>query len=308
MRPLSNETWARSYRYVRIAMVALLVGLGVSVIYQTGEQGWHLLSSVSAYYYTPAQSLFVGSLIGLGAFMIALRGTTDPEDVLLNLGGMFAAVVAIVPTARDKDFRTAVRLCDVATDKLPDGVDCLSVRSLEAAARANVENNMFALLVLGGLGILATLAIVVKEGRHGRSTWLGMLVALLVYGSALGSFVAAEDRFIDYAHYVAALGLFACILAVVVINARRHQRERAPAGEQSTAALPRNRYSIIALVLIGATAVLLVLWLTGVVTLFWLEIIVAGLFAVFWTVQTFEQTPAETRPVTAPGDGQRAPA
>ncbi|MEV4517443.1 hypothetical protein AB0K00_51870 [Dactylosporangium sp. NPDC049525] len=297
MRPLPNETWARSYRYVRIAMVALLIGLGVSVIYQTGQQGWHLLSSVSAYYYTPAQSLFVGSLIGLGACMIALRGTTDLEDVLLNLGGMFAAVVAIVPTSRDNDFRTAVRLCGVATDKLPDGVDCLSVRALEAAARANVENNMFALLVLGGLGILATVVIVVRErpsGRHGRSTWLGILVAILVYAAALGVFVGAEDRFIDTAHYVAAFGLFGCILAVVFINARRHQQERPPVDGQAPTTLPRNRYSVIALVMIGATVLLLVLWLTGVFTLFWLEIIVAGLFAVFWTVQTFEQIPAET--------------
>ena len=280
-------------------MVALLVGLGVSVIYQTGEQGWHLLSSVSAYYYTPAQSLFVGSLIGLGACMIALRGTTDPEDVLLNIGGMFAAVVAIVPTARDRDFRTAVRLCDVATDKLPDGVDCLSVRALEAAGRANVENNMFALLVLGGLGILATLAIVVRErhsGRHGRSTWLGILVAVLVYGSAVVFFVTSQDRFIELAHYIAAVGLFVCILAVVVINARRQQRQQEgpPAEGESPAVLPKNQYSVIALVMIGATGLLLVLWLTGVLTLFWLEIIVAGLFAVFWTVQTFEQSYAET--------------
>jgi hypothetical protein len=291
-----EETWARSYRYVRIAMVALLIGLGVSVIYQTAQQGWHLLSSVSAYYYTPAQSLFVGALIGLGACMIALRGTTDPEDVLLNIGGMFAAVVAIVPTARGKDFRTAARLCESATDELPDGVDCLSVQALEAAGRANVENNMFALLVLGGLGILATLVIVLRERgsgrRHGRSTWLGILAAFVVYGAALGAFVAAEDRFIDVAHYVAAFGLFGCILAVVFINARRQEQER-PGGGASAAALARNRYAVIGWVMIGATVLLLGLWLTGVLTLFWLEIIVAGLFAVFWTVQTIEQAPAD---------------
>jgi hypothetical protein len=284
---------------VRITMVALLVGLGVSVIYQTAQQGWHLLSSVSAYYYTPAQSLFVGSLIALGACMIALRGTTDPEDVLLNIGGMLAAVVAIVPTDRDKDFRTAARLCARATDNLPEGVDCPSVRALEAAARANVENNMFSLLVLGGLGILATVVIVARDrdpGRRHRSTWMGILAAVVVYAAALGFFVAAEDRFIETAHYVAALGLFACILAVVVINARRHEQERAPAGGQSPGPLPRNRYSVIALVMIGATALLLVLWLTGVLTLFWLEIIVAGLFAVFWTVQTIEQNSAGAPP------------
>jgi hypothetical protein len=43
---------------------------------------------------------------------------------------------------------------------------------------------------------------------------------------------------------------------------------------------------------------------TGVLTLFWLEIIVAALFAVFWTVQTFEQIPAETpEPALVPPAG-----
>jgi hypothetical protein len=48
-----------------------------------------------------------------------------------------------------------------------------------------------------------------------------------------------------------------------------------------------------------------VLWLTGVTTLFWVEIAVALLFAVFWTVQTIEQLPgsptaAEPSAATAP--------
>jgi hypothetical protein len=34
------------------------------------------------------------------------------EEVFLNLGGMFAAAVAIVPTSRGEDYETAVRACD----------------------------------------------------------------------------------------------------------------------------------------------------------------------------------------------------
>ena len=72
----------------------------------------------SAYYYTPAQAIFVGALIGLAACMIALKGTTPVEDVFLNLGGVFAAVVAIVPTARDADYQAAVRACQDAVGEL----------------------------------------------------------------------------------------------------------------------------------------------------------------------------------------------
>lgn len=95
------EIEAKSYRYLRMAMAGLLICLAAAVIFQSREQG-DLLGSVSAYYYTPAQAIFVGALIGLGMGMIALKGRTTPEDVVLNLGGAFAAVVAIVPTARDR--------------------------------------------------------------------------------------------------------------------------------------------------------------------------------------------------------------
>jgi hypothetical protein len=109
-------------------MVCLLLGLGVAVGYQTWRQGCHLLSSVSAYYYTPAQAIFVGALIGLGACMIALKGTRPVEEIFLNLGGRFAAVVAIVPTSRGSDFRTAVAACRAAgpllTEKASSGPDC----------------------------------------------------------------------------------------------------------------------------------------------------------------------------------------
>ena len=54
-------------------MVGLLIALAVAVFYQTSQQG-SFLTSVSAYYYTPAQAVFVGALIGLGASMIALQG------------------------------------------------------------------------------------------------------------------------------------------------------------------------------------------------------------------------------------------
>ena len=113
-----SDTLAKSYRYLRLAMVGLLVCLAAAVLYQSWRQGLNFLGSVSAYYYTPAQAFFVGGLIGLGACMIALKGTTPVEDVFLNLGGVFAVIVAIVPTGRDADYRAAVNACQEADTPL----------------------------------------------------------------------------------------------------------------------------------------------------------------------------------------------
>lgn len=248
--------------------------------------------SVSAYYYTPAQGIFVGALIGVATCMIALRGTTDTEDVFLNLGGMFAAVVAIVPTSRGEDFESAVRECNQAagpllTERASAAFDCPTVQALAEATRANVENNMVALLVLGGLGILATVFFALREPKASRSKiWLGFGAAVAVYVAGAGAFITSIDWFIDKAHYVAAGGLVACVIVVAVANVRRAARLRYTDG-----GLRRHRewYAWIAGAMVVATLGGAVLWYFEVITLFWLEVSVALLFAMFWTAQTIEQ-------------------
>jgi hypothetical protein len=280
------------------------------VFYQTWRQGFDLLSSVSAYYYTPAQAIFVGALIGLGACMIALKGTTGVEDVFLNLGGMFAAVVAIVPTARSADYRTAVRACTegagpLLTQQASTDLDCPTVRALAEATRANVENNMVALLVVGALGLLATALFALREKPEHRvdrkevlRSWWGFGVAFVMFAIAAVAFLASTEWFIDHAHYLAAAGLFLCIFVVAVTNALRRQRKhRGAAGGQTMREVPGalirspDRYAWIARAMVVGAVGGIVLWRVDVITLFWLEIVVAALFAVFWMVQTIEQLP-----------------
>ena len=154
-RPQDNQRWVKTYTYLRTTIVALLIALGVAVFYESGRQGF-LLASVSAYYYTPAQAIFVGALIGLAACMIALNGTFGFEEVFLNLGGMFAAVVAIVPTSRGEDYQTAVRACrQLLTEQELSDLKCSDFLGLAEATKANVQNNMVALLLVGFLGLVA---------------------------------------------------------------------------------------------------------------------------------------------------------
>jgi len=287
-----------SYRYLRTAIVALLIGLGTAVVYQALQAG-PFLASVSAYYYTPAQAIFVGGLIALGVCMIALKGTNLVEDVFLNLGGMLAAVVAVVPTSRGEDYRTAVRACaqgdsPLLTEKASTGLDCPTVRALAEATSANVENNIVALLVVGALALLATvLFFLLRDRRAPGATfpWWGFGATSVVYGAGAGAFWASQRWFVDNAHYVAALGLFACIVVVAVANALRRDEGRAEALNAVPGALLRSRdlYAWFARIMVGATLVGVVLWQVNWISLFVLEIGVAAFFAMFWMVQTIER-------------------
>jgi len=317
--------WVKSYRYLRTALVLLLVGLGAAVLWETYTSAT-VLSSVSAYYYTPAQPIFVAALIGLAACAIALRGTNAVEDVALNLAGMFAAVVAIVPTGRGVDYTKALDACTkagpVPTTQGPTELDCPTLQALKAAASANIENSMVALLVVGAFGLIAAVTYTAIERRtRGGLTklevekfWWGLGLSLLVYVLGLVAFLEIREWFIEWGHLLAAAGLLVCIVVAVAANAfrRRPRGSDAVPDEQRKQPGPargrlaervkifahaaarvlrlslfrRDRYALIALVLlivaVGGTALVL----THQISLFVLEIVVAALFICFWSVQT----------------------
>jgi hypothetical protein len=88
-----------TYRYLRGGMAVMIVMLGAAVI---GERltatCWQ--TSISAYYFTTAHSIFIAALCALGVLFIVYKGSSDTEDVLLTLAGMLAFIVAMVPTTR----------------------------------------------------------------------------------------------------------------------------------------------------------------------------------------------------------------
>jgi hypothetical protein len=303
-----SDIQVKSYRYLRTAMVGLLIALGAAVFYQVWRQGFHLLASVSAYYYTPAQAIFVGALIGLSACMIALRGTTDFEDIVLNLGGMLAAVVAVVPTSRGADFEAAVRACQqtktvLLTEQASNGFDCPTVQALSAATKANVQNNVTALLVVGFLGLVATMLFAYWDARADRSRrfgaffWWGLGASFVLWAVGLVVALVSLDWFIRHAHFIAAVGLLVSIVAVAVANAVRRQRPDIDENSGVKQALGATRdvltrklglYSGLAWAMLGVAVVGVALFFANVITLFWVEASVALLFALFWMVQTVE--------------------
>jgi hypothetical protein len=76
-----------------------LLGLGERSVDDAKLTVAELQESISAYYFTPTHSIFVGGLVAIGVALIAVKGSTDLEDALLNVAGVLAPIVAFVPTS-----------------------------------------------------------------------------------------------------------------------------------------------------------------------------------------------------------------
>src|SRR6266699_1799974 len=140
-------TW--TWRYLRLAMIGIVAVLGAAVLIEHFKvRGECFQTSISAYYYTPARAIFVGALIAIGVCMICLRGSTAAENRLLNFAGMFAPVVALVPT--------------------PHQGGCSSLPQATTGTAANIANNILALLVVSGVALFIGSAVALHLKRYCR--------------------------------------------------------------------------------------------------------------------------------------------
>lgn len=266
--PEMSDYTVKTYRYLRLAMVTMLLLLAAAVLIEwlRTDPGC-FQTSISAYYYTPAQAIFVGTLITVGVCMVVLKGSTEWEDILLNLGGMLAPVVALVPT--------------------PGKGRCFSVAGAQPDIPSNVANNIPAVFVAGVVGLAITFWIGQRDGKHEVQQLLGMAVAAIVLVGGFAWFLGARDHFIANAHYGAAMPLFACIVAVVLINARGYG---ARSGNRDLSGAFRNRYTLIAALMVLLP---LAMWLVSFAVewdhlVLWVEATLLVLFAAFWVIQTRE--------------------
>lgn len=263
----------KSYRYLRLAMVAMVLGLAVAVVHEVLRvDGNCWQTSLSGYYYTPVQNFFVGALVAIGVCLVSLKGNTDSEDVLLNFAGIGAPFVALVPI-HDPG------ACGVVTDDLN--------RDL------NIANNVVALLAVIGAA-LATIAVLWWRNRRRptaeplptRIEILGYAVSVLLFGATVAVFWLQPEWFDRYGHPIAAITMFAFIFANVVVNAVNIYYER-----KGTQAPVRrlNRYTWTAIAMAASVAGNVLLWALGFDHwLLTIEASLIGCFAVFWGLQTWE--------------------
>lgn len=260
-----NST-VKTYRYLRLAMIAMIGLLAASLLIEWWKTGRSCLqTSISAYYYTPAQAIFVGTLITIGACMVVLKGNTEPEDILLNVAGMLAPAVALVPT--------------------PGAGSCRSVPATFSDPSANIANNMLALFIVGA-PCLVLIAVFVLRNKAEFKYLAGLTVAAAVFAGGIVWFFANRDGFESGAHYTAALAMFVCIILVVIVNAQQYHRNPATASKPSG----RNPYAVIAVAMVVLPLLLAAYkWIFGWDhAVLWIEGVLIALFASFWISQTQE--------------------
>ncbi|MGZ4451200.1 MAG: hypothetical protein ACXVW4_15510 [Nocardioides sp.] len=289
----------RTYRFLRLGVVAVIAALAISLVKEAVHTGC-LQGSISAYYYTPARSVFVGALVAIGLVMVALWGKSVFEDGFLNLAGLLAPVVAFVPTTETDDVRRCAITTATGGDVTSGKVEAAIVRT---ASHGAVDNDMLAYLLVVGL-VIAAIGLRGYRGHRGsdpmvvdhpRAYWVPWVTALVLWLVGAGLYCFKRDNWMyDHTHKPAAIILFVFVVgAVVSVGLYKWQ------GDESLGDLPSRTWAYLywglaAGMTVGAGLVLL---LTLVVlpdwwahhAVFMLEAwMILGL-AVFWVAQTVDR-------------------
>ena len=293
--PLPPSMARRTYLALRLSSVGVIAVLAASLFKEYNRAGGCLQGSISAYYYTNVQSVFVGTLVTLGLVMVVLWGKTPWEDGALNLAGLLAPVVAFVPTAPSN-------LCSLQNAAGAPLRTEAAKDSLVAASRDGIFNNMLAYLVVVGGVLVIVAGFGILSHRYGWPTvtqhpvafWLPWGMAVGLWG--LGTYVFTKHRewFYNNAHGYAATTLFVFIIVVVVnIGLHKHRRDDGD-SELASRWWARFYWGLAAVMVVGAVLIyalakplsadnlgahrtfIVEAWL-----IFWL--------AVFWLAQTWDR-------------------
>jgi hypothetical protein len=263
----------KTYRYLRIAIVVVVLALLASVLIERFHADcWQ--GSISAYYYTPVHAVFVGALVALGVSMIAIKGSTDAEDVLLNVAGALAPIVAFVPTSPPTD-------------------SCSSTAFVGGDVEALIDNNILALAIGCAIAIVVAYGVAALRRkttlqRFDTASVVGLLLGTVLLVGGVVWYFASRNTFLEHAHGGAAAIMFGLIAVVIAINAlgsRRLSRlGRTPPGYWIAYAALAGMM-VLAAVVVGIVTLIHGAWRVQILVLETLELIP---FTIFWTLQTLE--------------------
>jgi hypothetical protein len=184
-----QEHMLGTYYGLRVGLAVIGFMLPVAVLLAGGilHHVW-LEPSISDYYHTKGRlpffttrDLFVGGLIAAGACLYLYKGFSTKENVALNLAGLFALFVAVLPTAATPSDKGIVSILHVTSAVL--FFLCIAYVSLfrsRDTLRLLPENKqagyMWAYRVTGIAMIVSPLAAVVLsfalEPESGFRTWI----------------------------------------------------------------------------------------------------------------------------------------
>lgn len=281
----------KTWRYLRLAMAGLAVTLFAAIL-EDLARGEHrsaghtehcLQGSISAYYYTPVHAFLVGALVAIGVCLYCIKGDTPVEDVLLNLAGMFAPIVALVPTDPPHQCRTF----GFAINRF-----------------ANAGNNMFALATLETIAFVFLFVLIKIKGKLPGDAPAPTVADLIGFGVGV-VLLAVQWVFwvlslnTDWVykkptHYTAAILMFVCIFLVVCFRAAAQDP-----GHGVWWHLTHPNLETVIAVLMLASLVLFAGLKFGVgwgKSVFQVEFCLIALFVFFWIVQTIRNWHGERAP------------
>jgi hypothetical protein len=277
----------KTYRYLRLSMIIVMVALAASVLLAHREHTF-FEQSISAYYYTSAHSVFVGVLVAIGVALTVIKGRTAAEDWLLGIAGVFAPIIAFVPTTS------------------------LHAKVLSADAVTNARDNVGALLIAGWTAWIAVCMITLFS-RNDRAAsqkapawekWLSVVGMAVLLAAGTIFFFGWWTSFVSHAHDLSAGAMFGALGAAALVNGIGHPHVP---GSRSTYA----PYYVIVGVLMLAIGVAFVVTLLGHMQysheLFEVESLEILLFVAFWGVQSWERWNWTVAPPPSSGPGRNAP-
>ena len=291
---------------LRVALAGVALAILAAVVVDRVQRGC-LLTSISAYWWTDARPVLVGGLVAIGVALVAYSGSTWTENLLLDLAGVLAPVVAFAPTVLE-----------------PGDAACLGV-PFPAPYDASVADvallvYLGALVVGTGATYLASAAVRRQLGPLTAPQRLARLVGLgaaTVLVAGLVGWRLLDPRFAAHVHFPAAATMFVLLTGVVAGRTEPVSRLTARwdlyrdddadrAGRRSWQRFPYGRcYAVVAVVmvltLVAVVPVSLLGWWDHAVIA--AEVVLLLAFLVFWLLQTVQlRLLAPTGGIEAQGD------
>lgn len=291
----------RTHRHLRLAIGGTVVIILATVVVTSLQDGL-LLSSISAYFYTPARGFFVGALLAAALGILALSGH-GLQRILLDAAGVLAPLVALVPTP------IAHGSVPGFADSCPDdGGVCVPA---EFVGTIDLGVNIYLAVGVLGLGLAIAVAVAPSGGMVSRARTVlpSLAVSVGILGLTAATFYGAHDWFLANAHFAAA-SLFFCLIALVaLVNAIAAHVGGARAARMTDPSLARRgRWLVPAYWAVAAALILDIFYIASVVQLLSVderaspplvlfgEVAALLLFLVFWSLQSYQTWVDEDRP------------
>lgn len=272
---LASTSTQRTYRYVRLGIMGAVLAIFVSLVAYGTTSGWP--PSISALYYTPGQTVFVGALFAVALGLLALSGHSV-EQALLDLAAVVAPLIAIVPTV--------IKTGDVPglTVECVDAAPCVPAQYVPSIA-----NGMVTFAVVGGAGVVLAVVVAVAQRTISRGLLVAIAVAAAIIAGMTIWWAVDPESYVPSAHLVATVA-FLSFMALASLMAA------AGAGGTSY----RGLYGALSVLFVLSLIFVVIVQImqlngvdlnasTGAPLILIGEAIALAVFAMFWLAQTVQK-------------------